>query len=332
MQATIEELEETQSKINYLKFHGTGGELFGIFIINLLLSIITLGVYSFWGMVKITKYIYQNTEFLGDRFDFHGTGMERFVGFLKGILLFSIGIGLFIGITYILQRLTTPEIAGIIGAILIYGTIIVLLPIIIIGKERYRLSRSSYRNIRFRFTGQPMDLVKLFLTHGLLSLITFGFYAPWFICKLNDYFAKNSYYGDQNFQFDGDPQELLITYLKGIGLTIITLGFYSFWLQASLVRFYWNHTSVQGKRFNADRYTGDKLFGTFILAYILTVFTIGIGFPWATVFLLRLNIDNIAMVGEPDFTKVKGSFDSGASAFSDGISDAADAIGTVFGG
>ncbi|MCB1190523.1 MAG: DUF898 domain-containing protein [Leptospiraceae bacterium] len=332
MENTNLESIDSEKTINYLKFYGSGGDLFGIFIVNLLLSIVTLGIYSFWGTVKITKYIYENTELLENRFDYHGTGMERFVGFLKAILLFAVGFGIFIGLSWILSQFLSVDIVNIILGILVYVAILSFLPIIIIGKERYRLSRSSYRNIRFQFTGKTLELSKIFLTHGLLSLITLGFYAPWFICKLNEYFAQNSYYGNQNFQFAGNPNDLLKIYLKGFFFTLISFGFYYFWWQASLVRFYWNNMSFQGNSFNANRFTGDKLFGTFMIAYFLTVFTIGIGLPWATVFLLRLNIDNIAIVGTPDITSIKGSFDAGASAFSDGLSDAADAIGTVFGG
>lgn len=46
-----------------LRFNGTGSGFFGEYIIIVLLSIITCGIYSPWGMVRMLKYITRNTEF-----------------------------------------------------------------------------------------------------------------------------------------------------------------------------------------------------------------------------------------------------------------------------
>ena len=64
-------------------FHGEGGSLFGIHIVNVLLTLLTLGIYYFWGKVKVRRYLYSQAEFDGDRFAFHGTGKELFFGWLK---------------------------------------------------------------------------------------------------------------------------------------------------------------------------------------------------------------------------------------------------------
>ncbi len=91
-------LEQAQSSapLNFT-FTAKGGDFFGIAIKNIFLSILTLGIYWFWGKVEITKYLYNNTRFQNHNFDYHATGKERFIGFLKavGILLVY---GIFIGI------------------------------------------------------------------------------------------------------------------------------------------------------------------------------------------------------------------------------------------
>ncbi len=53
-----------------LEYHGTGGTLLGISIVNLLLTILTLGIYSFWARTKLRRYFYAETELAGDRFAF----------------------------------------------------------------------------------------------------------------------------------------------------------------------------------------------------------------------------------------------------------------------
>src|SRR5512145_2817221 len=77
-----------------LLFHGAGGSLLGIHIVNVLLTIITFGVYYFWAKVRVRSYLLGQTEFAGDRFAYHGTGKELLLGFLKAVLLIGIPLAL----------------------------------------------------------------------------------------------------------------------------------------------------------------------------------------------------------------------------------------------
>ena len=65
-------------------FKGKGSDLFFIYIVNILLTIVTLGIYSFWARVNVTKFIYQHIFFKGHSFDYHATGWEKFIGFCSG--------------------------------------------------------------------------------------------------------------------------------------------------------------------------------------------------------------------------------------------------------
>ena len=73
-------------------FHGTGGTLFGIHIVNTLLTIVTLGVYYFWAKTRLRRYLFSQTEIEGDRFAYHGTGRELLLGTLKAVLVFGVPI------------------------------------------------------------------------------------------------------------------------------------------------------------------------------------------------------------------------------------------------
>ena len=68
-----------------LRFDGKGSDLFGIFLTNAALTLVTLGVYYFWAKVRVQKYLHQHTSFLGSRCDYHVTGKERFIGFLRAL-------------------------------------------------------------------------------------------------------------------------------------------------------------------------------------------------------------------------------------------------------
>src|SRR5215475_7269273 len=70
-----------------LRFTGTGSEYFGIWIVNLLLTIITLGIYSAWAKVRRLQYFYRHTELAGSSFDFHGSPTRILVGRILAVVL-----------------------------------------------------------------------------------------------------------------------------------------------------------------------------------------------------------------------------------------------------
>lgn len=73
-----------------ISFHGEGGTLFGIYVVNLFLTLITLGIYSFWGRVKVRNYIWGQIEFEGDRLSYHGTAIETLKGWIKAAVFFGV--------------------------------------------------------------------------------------------------------------------------------------------------------------------------------------------------------------------------------------------------
>ncbi|MBT9430766.1 DUF898 family protein, partial [Candidatus Symbiopectobacterium endolongispinus] len=61
-------------------FHGKSGEYFLIWLVNALLTTITLGIYSAWATVRTCRYFYGNTEINGDRFDYHAEPIQILKG------------------------------------------------------------------------------------------------------------------------------------------------------------------------------------------------------------------------------------------------------------
>ena len=55
-----------------IEFTASGSEYFRIWIVNLLLIVVTLGIYLPWAKVRKLKYFYSNTWVGGDALDFHG--------------------------------------------------------------------------------------------------------------------------------------------------------------------------------------------------------------------------------------------------------------------
>src|SRR4249920_1556785 len=74
------------------RFTGSGGEYFRIWIVNLLLSVVTLGIYSAWAKVRRMRYIYGNTHLAGDVFEYHGQPLQILKGRLIAFGIFLIYI------------------------------------------------------------------------------------------------------------------------------------------------------------------------------------------------------------------------------------------------
>ena len=69
-----------------LRFHGKGFDFFKIQLVNLILCVITLGLYYPWAKARTLSYLYSQTSFENQPFIFTGTGKEMFRGFIKAFL------------------------------------------------------------------------------------------------------------------------------------------------------------------------------------------------------------------------------------------------------
>jgi uncharacterized membrane protein YjgN (DUF898 family) len=158
-----------ESKTYRFSFQGNGGTLFGIQIVNLLLIIVTLGIYYFWGKTKVRVYTWGQTDFNGDRFAYHGTGKEILLGWLKALVIFGIPFYAFQNISLIAA---VPMPFKIAGFIISYLIISLFIPVATVGSRRYRMSRTSLRGIRFSFRGRWYEFFKIFLACSAWLILT----------------------------------------------------------------------------------------------------------------------------------------------------------------
>ncbi len=282
--------------VRRLSLHANGGELFGIYIVNLFLTILTLGVYYFWAKTKVRRYLLSQVEFDGDRFEWHGTGKELLIGWLKAFFLFFLPLFLIIaGLSFLLD----DHPAGALLGFLIYPIILVLIPVATVGSRRYRLSRTSWRGIRLSFRGRAKPFLKIYVAGFLLTGLTIGLYAPFFWNNIRKYLVEHSYFGNVHFNYDGQGGDLLGRFIRAFLLSIVTLGIYWFWFVAERQRYYWAHTSVEGARFRSTM-AGGPLFRVMISNLLLFVVTLGIATPWIILRTLRFAFDNLYLEGELD--------------------------------
>ncbi|GAA0361560.1 YjgN family protein [Bowmanella denitrificans] len=187
-----------------LVFHGEGREFFGIWIVNLLLSIVTLGIYSAWAKVRTNRYFYGNLEADGHRFSYLAEPLQILKGRIIGVLLFG---------GYFLASYLSPFVAAIIMLVLVG-----LMPVLICLSLRFNLRMTAYRNVRFGFKGSIGRAYLLFLLYPILSLLTLYLTMPILLKKIDEFLYGNMRFGDRQVQTNLRTGEY---YVAAIGAAII---------------------------------------------------------------------------------------------------------------
>jgi uncharacterized membrane protein YjgN (DUF898 family) len=310
----------TSPPVTRFSFTGRGSELFGILIVNFLFTIITLGLYYPWAKARTLQYYYGHFALDGHPFHFHGTGKEMFKGFIKAVFLIAAFYGVFFGLFWSGHAFA----AGLFLFIMLIG----LVPLVIHGSLRFRSSRSSWRNIRFGYRGNRMELIALFVRDSILTVVTLGIYGAWFQMNLRKYIIDHLRYGNSSFQYKGDGFEFLILNIKGYLLTLVTFGVYFFWWQRDLMRYMVNNTSWEfqdGRRLHfLSTATAGSIFRLLIGNVVLVLFTFGIGFAWAEVRTMNFLTRHLALAGDADLDAVVQTELSMPSATADEVGDLLD--------
>jgi uncharacterized membrane protein YjgN (DUF898 family) len=200
-------------------YDGRLGELFGIFFVNLLLSIVTLGFYRFWAKTRMRRYIWSRVSLNGDAFEYTGTGGELFIGFL-------IVVGFFIVATVLktVLELSSPPDSPIpkIATFLFALVVVYLIFVARYAAQRYRLTRTLWRGIRGGMTGSAWAWGFKAMLLGVLTAVTLGFAGPWVHMRLLDDRVNNSYFGDAKASMHTTSVPLYVAFL--IGLVISWVG------------------------------------------------------------------------------------------------------------
>lgn len=305
-----------------LRYHGTGGSLFGLMLGNMFLTLLTFGIYSFWAKNKIRQFHYSHTELDGDRFAYHGTGGELLAGAAKAMGILIVLSLMFNVASVMLETNPTSAVVPIVLMLAAYGVIVLLVPIAINGARRYRMSRSSWRGIRFSFIGRWQEFLGVIVTGSLLTAITLGFYLPAYQNQRRAFLVRHTRFGSERFGYDGDGRELLGQYIKTLLLTIPTLGFSWFWYTAFRHRYFWQHTRVAGARFRSE-VTGRGLMNLYVGNVLLAFVTLGIAMPWVITRTHAFWCENVTLRGTVDWAAIEQRAHR-VSATAEGLAEAFD--------
>lgn len=277
-------------------FTGSGGEYFRIWSVNLLLSVVTLGIYSAWAKVRREQYFHRNTLLAGSGFDYHGSPLA----ILKGRF---IAWGLVAVLA--LSEKFSPMLYGILVLALIP-----LLPWLLLRSLRFRAANTSYRGLRFRHRGTYGEAVAAFVGHGLLSVVTLGLWLPMWRRAMTRFAIGKLSYGTSDFACEPPAGGYYRTYLLAgllavaplvvAGVLAATLTSGALWflvppvlllgfallvrpyVQVRLTNLAWNATTLGDCRFASNQTLG-SFWPLNASNLLLTLLTLGLYWPWAKI-------------------------------------------------
>ena len=144
----------------WFSFSGTAKEYFGIWIVNLLLSIVTIGIYTAWAKVRRLRYFYGNTWLDGHNFEYHAKPMQ-------------ILIGRIIVVVVLVVFNVLAEVNPVISLFLLIPYFIIL-PWLINKALSFNARMTSYRNVHFSFDGSYGSAFWVFVVLPLIVPVVFG--------------------------------------------------------------------------------------------------------------------------------------------------------------
>lgn len=202
--------------------HYDGGvaPLYYIIFVNLMLTIMTLGLYRFWAKTRLRRFLWAHASIGGDRLEYAGTGSELLRGFL--IVLFPILLPLFLvlGASGLAVEGFAPGWSWAIEVMRPW-LLLFLIGIALYRARYYRLTRTRWRGIRAWQGGSAMRYA-LVLTMGYIATaFSAGLALPWIRVWLFRYKTNNTWLGDRQFSFSGSAGSVYPHFFAAWGLVFL---------------------------------------------------------------------------------------------------------------
>jgi uncharacterized membrane protein YjgN (DUF898 family) len=289
-----EEMTRTEyAKLNMGTFHygGNSKDLLKIVFRNMIMSLVTAGLYAPFAKTNIRKYIWSRCYLDGKNFKYTGTGKELFIAYIKVLVLYF-------AFVFGLEQIKTEDPRSIALLNLLSIAAIVFLYIrSLYGSHRYMMNRTSFRKVNFFMSHKGSGKYTIEMLIGaILCLITLGFYYPVFKCRLDKIVWSNSRYGNYKFRYTAKPKHYYPVILRGLVFSFLTLGLYLPYYVAEMHRMKVAHIKLETASFQSY-VTGRGLFLLAIKSFIYNILTLGLASPWIFSMNLKYFAENLEMVG-----------------------------------
>lgn len=311
------------------RFTGTAREYFGIWIVNTVLKIVTVGIYSAWAKVRKRHWFYGHTLLDGLPFDYLANPRALFKGWLIGVG----ALGLYSAAGRIDPLLAIP--AGI--------ALFLAIPWVIVRSRLFNCRNTSHRSIRFGFRPDYREAYTVYAWLPILSLLTLGLLYPYTVYRQRRFHVENSSFGSEPFRFDARPRDYYRVYLGAslwfvlilaiiavavvlllqgtpvlhsarelhlllgpmlvlfyIGMLVLSVVFTAY-LKVRLTNLTWNGTCLGAGRFASGLRICDLLW-LYVSNLVAIALSLGLMIPWTSVRLARYRFAHLAFVhdGPPE--------------------------------
>lgn len=181
---------------------GARASLLRIAVSCSILSIVTLGLYSFWGRTRIRRWLWSSVRPGGMPLEYLGVGMEKFTGFVVIASIIAVYTG-FLVMIFVFFSLQT-------FGVIWYGyaaTIICMVPLYHLARyrgRRYLVNHTLWRGIRFRMESAWWSYAIIGTLWTALILLTLGLAEPLARYSLEKFKMERTTYGSSAFNFEGN--------------------------------------------------------------------------------------------------------------------------------
>lgn len=307
------------------KFHGSWEGYFKVWIVNVLLTIVTFGIYAAWAKVRKKRYFYAHTTFAGHAFEYLADPKKILIGNIIVAVLFT---------CYSASGAISPVVQ--LPLVMVVGA---LVPWFITRAFLFNARNSAWRGLRFGFGGTYWGAVRVHLLLPMLVPFTLGLILPYVMKEKRRWMTENHRYGSAPFSFGGTTGDVFKIYLKGLLFFLpIVVGYFSIfafaftsvrnggdgtmtapgvgmmgiapllilagfplayvgviYLRARLFTYYWSTTTLGPHTFRANMRARDLL-GLQLLNTLVVSVTFGLMWPWAAVRMVQFQLASIDVV------------------------------------
>lgn len=247
------------------RFTGKASEYFRIWIVNTLLTVVTLGIYSAWAKIRTKQYFYRNTWLDGSSFDY----LAKPIPILKGRIIAAAALG-----SLVATQTYSPKLYF--GLLLVY---MLATPWVVVKALAFNARNSAYRNIRFAFVGRSGEAFGVYLGMLLFHLVTCGLGFPYVEWRMTGFFIKRHLFGDLEFGWASRSGDYYRVYLLALALS----------LPVYVALFYFGFSAARG----ASAGEAENEFATAMVPMLL----VGYGFLLIPGALVRARIANLVYGG-----------------------------------
>jgi uncharacterized membrane protein YjgN (DUF898 family) len=201
-----------------------GTALFGLLLKTFALSVLTLGIYRFWGRVRVRRMLWSGTTVAGHPLEYTGTGGELF----RGFLLVLVVLAPLVGSLQLLLYFFPPD-GSAMDLLKFAAPYLLFFPLLYVGvflARRYLLTRTRWRGVAAGQDGSALAYAGLELAMLALTLLSLGLLKPWCDQRVFRYRMRATRYGTERFEVgEMDTRALWMAWLPVFACILVLVPF-----------------------------------------------------------------------------------------------------------